>query len=477
MPRFKKYVSKEFLISGSEVPLKDAKLAWEKLDKRMRTAIRKAQSHAPTIVEVSGDEHHIRRFYEFCPNREDLPELIDPARQKMYFAYIEDRLVGCTIVVETGGNLFLHFNAVTEEGREKQISPLLVWHVIETFAGGPYRAFDVGASYKPTLQKFFSGFGVDRYPVLMRPPEYKPQLTVTPFENSSLGVLPDPAIDVPRYLDQKFAGREFTYFPRGMYAIYALFKWLVLEGRLSAEDEVAIITNSGSPYISSCVTSALEESCRWNQEIRPGTKAIFVIHEFGHFNEKIRELREYATEHNIVLIEDCAYAWHLPDAGTFGDYVIYSCPKWYPVQFGGFLVGKHFEYQYMWDTFACADAGKEERTLRDLSAYVTHDAEIAMRRRENYGYYVSVFGAERAFFTLKDGDAPGAFVLKVESEERMRTISEFVRSFGIECGNYYHNSAIFLPVHQNLSRGHLEYICGAVRAMYREGSGLDHPYR
>ena len=90
----------------------------------------------------------------------------------------------------------------------------------------------------------------------------------------------------------------------------------------------------------------------------------------------------------------------------------------------------------------------------------------------NYEHLENVFGGERSFFKRKSGDIPGAFVLTVESEERMKEISFFVRRFGIECGNYYHNSAIFLPVHQNLDTAHLDYIAGAVRAMYREGCGL-----
>lgn len=476
MTQYSKYKSKEFLISGSLIPLNDATAAWERIDKRMRTAIRKARTYNPEIREIEGNEEDIAAFAKFCPNHEDLPIRIDPKRQKMYAAYIDGQLVGGTIVVETGGNLFLHFNAVTEGGKEKQISPLLIWHVVETFSGGQFRYFDVGASYKPSLQKFFTGFQVDSYPVLMRPPEYKPQLLVTPFENSSLAVSPDESVDVRAALDAKFGGREYTFFPRGMYAIHSLFKWMVLEGKLASTDEVCIKTNTDSAYISSCVTSAIEQSCRWGRELTKETKIIFVIHEFGFLNPQIAELREYATKNNIVLVEDCAYAWDTKGAGTYGDYVIYSCTKWFPVQFGGFLVGKKFEHEYMWNTFACADLAKEAKTLRDLSSYILHDNENVKRRLENYAYYRELFGSERSLFDVTDGDVPGAFVLKIESEDRMRTISEFVRSFGIECGNFYHNSAIFLPVHQNLARAHLEYIAGAVRAMYREGSGLDHPY-
>lgn len=451
----------------------DKHKSWEKIDKRMRTAIRKARTFNPIIREAEGSQEDIRAFYQFCPpNREDLPTELDKSRQWLFFTYLNDTIAGGIIVTAVENNLFMHFNAVTNEGREKQISSLLIWHIVETFYNSKYKYLDIGASYKPALQKYFSGWATAQYPVIMRPPEHKPQITIGPFDNKAMTVVPDSTFDIGSWLHNKFRGREYTFFPRGMYAIYSLFRWLKLRGVITDGEEVYISTTTDSPYVSSCVTSAIEQTCAWSRTINVNTKIVFVIHEFGFFNGKVVELQKYCQEHNIILVEDCAYAWQSGQAGDFGDYVVYSLPKFFPMQFGGFLVGKKFDYEYVWNTFGCADSGKEEKCLTKLSYYGPQVEHFVQKRIDNYRYLENMFGPEKSFFNLKHGEAPGAFVLRIESEERMKEISAFVRTFGVECGNYYYNNAIFLPVHQNLTKSHLDYMAGAVRAMYREGCGL-----
>ena len=472
MPPYTKYISKDYVIKGSLLEL-DKHKSWEKIDKRMRTAIRKARTFNPIIKEAAGSKEDIKVFYEFCPpNRDDLPQELDKNRQWLFFAFINDIVVGGIIVTAIDDNLFMHFNAVTSEGREKQISSFLIWHIVETFHNSKYKYLDVGASYKPALQAYFSGWATKEYPVIMRPPEYKPQLTINPFDNASMAILPGGGCDVGEFLSNKFHGREYTFFPRGMSAIYSLFKWFKLQGVISDGDEAYISTTTDSPYISSCVTSAIEQTCQWSRAINPKTKVIFVIHEFGFFNQNVVALKKYCQDNNVILVEDCAYAWQSGPAGNFGDYVIYSLTKFFPTQFGGYLAGKKFDYEYIWNNFACADSGKEEKCLAELANYGTRVEEFIQRRIDNYRHLENIFGPAKSFFNLKPGEAPGAFVLKVETEERMKEISAFVRSFGIECGNYYYNNAIYLPVHQNLTTSHLDYMAGAVRAMYREGCGL-----
>jgi hypothetical protein len=54
----------------------------------------------------------------------------------------------------------------------------------------------------------------------------------------------------------------------------------------------------------------------------------------------------------------------------------------------------------------------------------------------------------------------------------MEETSAFVRRFGTECGNYWKNGAIILPVHQRLEKAHREYIAGSVLATEREWCGV-----
>jgi hypothetical protein len=462
MPQYKKYTSKDFVIFGSHLEL-NPETAWLKIHKDVRTAIRKGRTFGIKIVKVAGDEDDIKKFYPFTPNREDLPKKLSSI-EHMYFAYLGEELLGGIIVTEMDDYLYLHFHASTEHGKKMQTPSLLMWHIVEEFKNTKFKYLDVGASYRPSLMKYFSGWATRKYPIIMHAPEYKPQITINPFEGRDLLNI-DANEDAGRaqeYLKNFFGTEEYTFFPRGMYAIYALFRWMLLEGKISSDDEVCIRTTTESPYISSCVTSAIEQSCKWNREITEKTKAIFAIHEFGFPHPKIKELREVATQKNIPLVEDCAYAWGSGDAGKYGDFVIYSLTKIFPVKFGGFLVGKKFDFKYMWQNFACADLGKEEICLKVLAKYLPEREAIAAQRAENFRYYEKIFGNDRSYFQLENGIAPGAYMLKMKNEEEMKRVSEFVRQFGVECGNYWQNGAIFLPVHQNLRKPHLDYIGGAV---------------
>ncbi len=143
------------------------------------------------------------------------------------------------------------------------------------------------------------------------------------------------------------------------------------------------------------------------------------------------------------------------------------------MQFGGILVGKKFEPEYIWNNFACYDAKKEELVKKHLSYHLPKLEEYNQKRIENYNYFLEIFGEDRAFFgRVSNYGVPGAFVLKVESEERAEQIAGYVRKFGIECGVYHGNSAVFFPLHQNLNKPQLDYIAGAALAMFRNGNGI-----
>jgi len=450
------YKSKDFVIQGNNLIL-CKKAAWKRIHKHTRTAIKKARSYNPIIKEVEGNKENIKKFYPFCPSGKDLPEELKD-NQRMYFAYLGSGLVGGIIVSEIDNHLFLHFLGVTEEGREKQISSILIWHIVEAFSNSEYEYLDMGASYKPSLQRYFSDWATEKYPIIMRPPRYKPQLRITPFENNFLEIKENPDFNVDEYLFKRFG--EYTFFPTGMDAIYSLFKWL-------KPKEVCIKTTTESSYISKHITLPIEANCQWSREISNRTEAILVIHEFGFSHPKIKELKEISLKRKTPLIEDCAWGFTL---GDYGDYLIYSFPKVFPMQFGGLLAGKKFEHQYIWDNFQCLDLEKEEICRKQLSVFLPELNGTCQKRRENYQFYRDIF-KNKTFFKLED-TVPGVFVLKVEDEKKMKEASGFMRRFGIECGNYYYNNAIFFPVHQNLNKAQLEYIAGTVKATYREGCGL-----
>lgn len=474
MTLYTPYISKDFGIEGSFLRLDDKEKAWNEIDGRMRTAIRKARESGVEIRKVKGTPEEMEAFTEFCLNPDDIPEKLTD-RYHLFFAYLNDALVAGIMFVEIGNKLFMLCHASTPEAKEKNIPSLLIWHGVETFAGGRFARLDVGASYRPSLQKFFSGWKTQGYPMIMKSPELKPTLMLTPFDTASFGVesLENAEEIVRTKLEKKFDSKPYTFFPRAMYAIFTVIKHLKNEGKIT-DGEVWISTTTESPYISSCVTSAIEQTAPWSRTLSDKTQAIFAIHEFGFLHPRIKELRAIADERGIPLIEDCAYGWSTDGAGLTGDFIIYSLTKEFPVQFGGLLVGKHFTHPELWQGFGCSDTGKEAFTLKQLSPWIDEQMEARAKRQANYRHYEQLFGTNRTFFPLEDGTDPGAFILKTENEERMQEVSAFVRNFGIECGNYWKNGAIMLPVHQRLVPAHIDYIAGAVLATEREWCGVPH---
>jgi DegT/DnrJ/EryC1/StrS aminotransferase family len=470
MPAFTPYISKDFLIEGSSVPLINAALAWEHIDGRMRTEVRKAQKSEVVIRKVAPTPSELADFTQFCLNPDDLPPTFTE-RHHFYVAELQGKMVAGILLVTIGSKLFMLCHASLPEAKLQGIPSLLIWHMIETYSGKQWTHLDIGASYRPSLQKFFTGWRNSSYPMIMRPPELHPSIALTPFDTAAFCVptAAESQTKARALLQEKFK-KPFTFFPRAMYGIYTLMRYLELQKQLSNQDNVWITTTTDTHYVSSCVYSAIEQVCPVSRELTNQTKAIFAIHEFGFPHAKLTELRRIADERKIPLIEDCAYAWDTDGVGTTGDYCIYSLTKKFPVQFGGYVTGLELTHKELW-SYGTSDAGKQDYTESRLFHWLQETNNRELRCR-NYTQYQEIFGAHRAYFQLSAGVDPGAFILRVESEEWMEVVSGFVRRFGTECGNYWKNSAIILPVHQRMTEDHVRYVAGSVLAMEREGCGV-----
>lgn len=136
------------------------------------------------------------------------------------------------------------------------------------------------------------------------------------------------------YLSNRF-GDNYVFCPKAREGIVIILKELGLR----PTDVVTILTTTGSPYISGCVTNAIEEVCKWSRTIELETKVFFVNHEFGYSCEDVAALKKY----NLPIIEDCAHSFFTesPDIGKVGDYVIYSLPKPFSMQLGGIIKHKN----------------------------------------------------------------------------------------------------------------------------------------
>lgn len=463
-----KYVGKDYIQKGSDLIL-DKEIAWKKISRRARRAVICAKSIPGLKIEKrqgSKEDKELFRKIWYDPNDPELGTGKFNNDQHVYFAYLNNEFIAGIVVLEVDSNLFLHFNGATDKAKKAQIPSLMIWHIVEEFHGSRFKYLDVGCSFRKSLQDFFKNWSTYEYPLLMNPPYYLPKIDLSAFDNSSMLQTADKSVDVIDELRKKFNKRPFTFFPSGKHAIYGVLKFL----NLTKNNEIFITTTTGSPYISSCVTTAVEAICGWSREISEKTKAIFVIHEFGFVHPEIEKIKEIVEKKGIPLIEDCAYAWQSGKAGQYGDYIIYSFPKFFPMQYGGILVGAEINDDLMWNTYKCFDVGKRNITKEKLSAYMKEEAKICETRKSNYKYLEKLFKEEgyEPFFDLKEEETPGAFLLKLPRPELAKKISERCDYFGIECGVFHHNNAIFLPLHQNLGTPHLEYIFAVVRAGFRK---------
>lgn len=473
----KRYIGKDCLSLGSALIL-NKDVAWKMISRRARRSILKAREIKNLEIRpVIGTKEDVDLFRTVWYNPSDSDLNLGGGGFKKnwrgWFAYLNEKFVAGTIVAEVDNILFLWFNGASEEAKRLQIPSLMLWNVVEQYHNSKFKYLDVGCSFRPQLQEFFKNWSTYEYPTIFHAPDLAPQIDITPFDVASLGIKPDKTADVDKELKNKFKKRPFTYFPRGKYAIFAALKHI----GLGQDDEVFITTTTGSPYLSIGVTTTVEEVCQWSRKISDKTKAVILIHEFGFLHPKRAEIKKLCREKGWVLIEDCAYAWQSGDAGSYGDYIIYSLPKFFPVQYGGILVGAAFTDQEIWDNFYCLDVKKRDVIKEQLSSFIKSADEAAKKRADNYKYFEKLCGEEGflPFFQLKEGEIPAAFVLKLSSRDKAIEVSERLRHFGIECGVYYHNSAVFLPIHQNLNERHLDYIYGALRSLYREGCGVRPP--
>lgn len=467
------YKSKDYVIKGSYLVL-DKEQAWKKIEKRMRTAVRKAEKFNPKVFEVSGNKEDLRLFSEFCPFPETLPREIKE-NQKMFFASIDNKVLAGLILTEIEGNLFLEFNAVRDEARDKQLSSYLIWQMVEIFSHSEYKFLDIGTSYRASLKKYFDGWKTDEYPIIMNPPKIKPSININPFVNSSLSLELGREETVDNILKKRWTCGEYTFFPDFNYALFSLLKWLAAENCKTKKNKVVFYFSLGDDYEKSeRFLEHLDKNFSIGDEINKETAAVVVSHEYGFPLLKINEIRNKCDQYKIPLVEDCSALWESGAAGEFGDYVLFSFPNVFPMQFGALLVGKKFDSKYIWDNFACYDETKESIVKKQLATLLelNNIKNNYETRLNNFKYLSSALGRHRVFLFPKDGVVPNVFLFKTTDKKRALEIVAYVSKFGVECFQLNNSNVIALPSHQNLDSAQLEYMAGAVLAMYRNGCGV-----
>jgi dTDP-4-amino-4,6-dideoxygalactose transaminase len=225
---------------------------------------------------------------------------------------------------------------------------------------------------------------------------------------------------------------------------------------LQSKDVVTILTTTGNFYISGCVTREIEKVCRWSREFLPETKTILVNHEFGFPFEALREVKKYG----LPVIEDCAHSFASQNEeqtmGRIGEYVIYSLPKYFPVQVGGILRMRSDAEPIQYE-----EDNEFAGYLRNaLSHYLDSYDDIARLRRANFTYYSELFGRaglETRFIPGKH-TVPGVYMFRLRKGDDADALKQHLWRNGVESSVFYTENTVFIPVHHNLQQEDMEYI-------------------
>lgn len=291
---------------------------------------------------------------------------------------------------------------------------------------------------------------------ILNPDPYSlPTYRIGPFKTDDVGSNAKLPIDdfAFHYFNNRFGAGKWQYTFNGREAIkIALEKY-----NLQPTDLVTILTTSQNFYISSCVTKEIESFCRWNREIVPETKVIFVNHEFGYPYPEMEKL--VAT--GLPIIEDCCTTFFSQDQsgklGHYSDFSVFSFPKFLPLQIGGLLVNN-----------ANADVKKSQRLNEKelayiqnvLSYYLRKDEAILKTRKENWNYAISKFSKLGLTPRFQDHKMSVPSALVLQNNGTIKDLNEFktfLYNHGIQNSVFYGEDAFFIPVHQNLTFADFDY--------------------
>ena len=289
--------------------------------------------------------------------------------------------------------------------------------------------------------------------------DYRPHYRIGPFGNTDLGVnlrLSDAGSEFDTYFSRRFPDRHLLLTRNGKSALRQTLSGM----GLSQNDKVAILTTTGNRYISKCVTSVIEEFCEWSREIENRTRVILVNHEFGFPYENLRALQS----HGLPIIEDCCHSFASVNpegsVASVGEHVIYSFPKFFPIQFGGLLVSRN------------PPSGKDDMTeperhyIKNVVGHYVQDIEdFSMKRRRHWRSLETLLEGLDIVprFELPESVVNGVFMFKLPFEVDLCKFRTCMNSNGIESSFFYGENTYFIPSHHRLETCDLEYFSYVIK--------------
>jgi len=292
---------------------------------------------------------------------------------------------------------------------------------------------------------------------IINPEKFRiPQYTISPFSTDRVGknyrlLQSDQSIN--KDLLTHYFG-HFLCFETGKSALYHALSHY----RLLGDDEVWIITTSGNRYISSCVTGEIEKFCKWSRQLSDKTKVVLINHEFGTVYKEMDEVLKL----DLPIIEDMAMSLFSTDenrkTGNYGDFTIYSLPKFFPLQGGGILKINTLEYEKNSFEF---DSGLSTGLQKLLSHYLPDAETIKQLRKHNnalFEHHLSQLPGFESRFEYSENETPSVFMCSTPPCVNLDGLKVFLQQNGIESSVFYGENAFFVPVHQYLKEEDIMFI-------------------
>ncbi len=276
-----------------------------------------------------------------------------------------------------------------------------------------------------------------------------PYIRISPFMHTDLDrACKDVDDKVAERQLEEHLGRPVAITFSGRHALALV----LADAGLGSDDTVTILTTTGNSYVSGCVARTIGRLCHWSMRIEPSTRLIVVIHEWGIPYAKIDDL----LESGIPVVEDCAYAFASTHNGKVvgcrGKYAIFSLPKFFPINYGGVVCGVQPR----------VDMLPEHRraVLNVVGSELPRIAAIREARIAAWRYLESRFAEIgcQPVLPLDPGTIPGVFMFQPYPGVVPEDIKHAYELHGIEASVFYPWHAVYVPCHQHLTPGAMDYI-------------------
>lgn len=226
--------------------------------------------------------------------------------------------------------------------------------------------------------------------------------------------------------------------------------------KLSRKDEVYITTTFDFPNVSSCVTCTVFNYCKPSRMLTKNTRAALVIHEFGVPHPQMKQLQKMCRQRNIPLIEDCAHTLNSSidgrQVGTWGDWVVCSFQKIFPVSSGGMLLSRKPVKPFPWKWY-----GLQHEVSGLISPYINMLEDISKKRRDVYNHLI--MEAEKhglkPLFKVTENVTPWFFPVHAPDVHAMMNAAG---EAGVECALWHGTDIAVFPCHQYLTENHIKRI-------------------